>query len=72
MSGPLGFLVRNIHLATRNSKFQTDIEPECDEDFFSLHLNLGATFWNKIELLSWKRLGERSIRADILKSSLKN
>ena len=36
MSGPLGVLASNIHLATRNPKFRTEIEPECDEDVFVL------------------------------------
>ena len=50
MSGPLGFLVSNTYLATRNLKFRTKIEPECDKDlFFGLHLNLGAKFRTEIE-----------------------
>ena len=47
MSGLLGFLAStcNTHLATRNLKFQTEIEPECAKTlFFGLHLNLGAKF----------------------------
>ena len=57
MSGPLGFLASNIHLATRNPKFQTEIDSECSEDlFFGLHLNLGAKFRTEIELLSSTKL----------------
>ena len=45
MSSLLDFLASNTHLATRNQKFQTEIEPECDKDFFfGLHMNLGAKF----------------------------
>ena len=36
VSGPLGFLSSNTHLATSNPKFLTEIEPECGEDFFGL------------------------------------
>ena len=36
MSGPLGFLPSNTHLATRNPKFRAEIEPGCGEDFFFL------------------------------------
>ena len=47
MFGPLGFLSSNTHLATRNPKFRTEIEPECGEDlFFGLHLNLDPKFRN--------------------------
>ena len=57
MSGPLGFLASNTLLATRNPKFQTEIDPECVEDlFFGLHLNLGAKFQTEIELLSLTKL----------------
>ena len=56
-SGPLGFLASNTHLAKRNSKFRTVIEPECSEDFFfGLYLKLGAKFWTEIELLSLIKL----------------
>ena len=49
----VGFLASNIHLATRNPKFRTEVEPGCSEDlFFGLHLNLGAKFRIVIELLS--------------------
>ena len=42
-SGPLGFLASNTHLATRNPKLRTEIEPKSGENlFFGLHLNLGA------------------------------
>ena len=52
MSGPLGFLASDTHLATRNPKFRTEIEPECGKDlFFCLHLNLVAKFWTETELL---------------------
>ena len=57
MSGPLGFLASNTQLASRNPKFETEIEPECDEHlFFGLHLNLGAKFRTEIELLSLTKL----------------
>ena len=52
MSGPIGVLASNTQLATRNSKFQAEIEPECSEDLFfsfGLHLNLGAKFRSEIE-----------------------
>ena len=50
MSGPLGFLVGNTHLATRNPKFETEVEPECGKSFFfGLQLDLGAKFRNEIE-----------------------
>ena len=50
MSGTLGFLASNTHLATRNPKFWTEIEPECGKNLFlGLHLNLGAKFRAKIE-----------------------
>ena len=53
MSGPLGFLASNTHLATRNPKFRTEIDPECGEDlFFGLNLKSGAKFQTEIELLS--------------------
>ena len=49
MSGPLGFLASHTPLATRNSKFQTEKEPECSKDFFFvLQLNLGAKFRSEI------------------------
>ena len=45
MSDPLGFLASNIHLATRNPKFRTEIDPKCGKNFFfGLYLNLGAKF----------------------------
>ena len=58
MSGPLGFLASNTHLAPRNPKFHTAIEPECGEDlfFFSLHLNLRTKFRTEKELLSLTKL----------------
>ena len=57
MSGPLGFLASNTHLAKRNPKFRTEIDPECGEYlFFGLHLNLGAKFQTEIELLSLTEL----------------
>ena len=57
MSGPLGFLASNTHLATKNPKFRTKIDPECGEDlFFGLHLNLGTKFQTEIELLSLTKL----------------
>ena len=57
MSGPLGFLACNIHLATRNPKFRTEIEPECRKDlFFYLHLNLEAKFRTEKESLSVTKL----------------
>ena len=60
MCGPLAFLASNTHLATRNLKFWTEIEPECGEDlfffFFGLHLNLGAKFRTEIELLNLTKL----------------
>ena len=34
MSGPLVFLARNTHLATRNPKLRSEIEPEGGEDYF--------------------------------------
>ena len=34
MSDPLGFLASNTHLATRNPKFWTEIDPKCGKDFF--------------------------------------
>ena len=48
---------RNTHLATRNPKFWTEIEPECSEDLFFLlvftsDLNLEAKFRTEIGLLS--------------------
>ena len=45
------FLASNTHLATRNSKFQTEIEPECVKDLFcfGLHVNLGAKFLTEIK-----------------------
>ena len=53
MPGPLGFLASNTHLATRNPKFQTEIEPEfC----FGLHLNLGAKFRTEPKLFSLTKL----------------
>ena len=56
---PLGFRASNTHLATRNPKFQTEIEPECGKDFFfGLNLNLGAKFRTKIELSSLTKLRE--------------
>ena len=59
MSSPLGFLASNTHLATRNLKFQTEMEPECGKDlFFGLHLNLGAKFRTEIKLLSLTKLCE--------------
>ena len=43
----------HAHLTTRNPKFWIEIDPGCGEDlFFGLHLNLGAKFPTKIELLS--------------------
>ena len=36
MSGPLGFLTSNTHLATRNPKFRNEIELDCDKDPFFL------------------------------------
>ena len=57
MFGPLGFLASNTHLATRNPKFRTEVEPECGKDlFFGLHLNFEAKFPNEIELLSLIKL----------------
>ena len=58
MSGLHSFLASNTHLVTRNLKFRTEIEPECDKDLFfiGLHLNLGAKFRTKIELLSLTKL----------------
>ena len=57
MSGPLGFLANNTHLATRSLKLRTEIDPECGEDpGFGLHLNLGAKFPTEIELLSLTKL----------------
>ena len=57
MSGPRGFLASNTHVATRNPKFRTEIDPECGEDLFrGLHLNLGAKFRTEIELLSLTKL----------------
>ena len=35
MSVPLVFLASSTHLAIRNPKFGTEIEPECGEDLFS-------------------------------------
>ena len=50
MSDPLGFLASNTHLAKRNLKFYTEIEPECGKNFFfGLCLSLAAKFWSKIE-----------------------
>ena len=47
----------NTHLATRNPKFWTEIDPKCSEDlFFGLHLNLGTKFRTEIELLSLTKL----------------
>ena len=34
MSGSFGFLASNTHLARGNTKFQTDIKPECGKDLF--------------------------------------
>ena len=51
MSGPLGFLASNTHLATRNPKFRTKTEPECGEDLFfflGLQMNLGTKFRTEI------------------------
>ena len=56
MSGPLGFLASNTHLAIRNPKSRTEIEPECGKLFFLLHLNLGTKFHIEIELLSLTKL----------------
>ena len=61
MSGTLGFSASNTHLATRNPKFLTEIEPECGKDLFlggggGLHLNLGAKFRSEIALLSLNKL----------------
>ena len=58
MSGPLVFLASDTYLATRNLKFQTEIDSECGEDifFFGLHLNFGAKFRTEIELLSLTKL----------------
>ena len=54
---PSFFLVNNTHLATRNPKFLTEIEPDCGEYFFfGLHLNLGTKFRTEIELLSFTPL----------------
>ena len=53
----LSFFESNTHLATRNLKFQAEIEPDCSEDlFFGLHMNLGAKFWTEIELFSLTKL----------------
>ena len=57
MSGPLGFLASNTHLATRNPKFRTDIKPECGEDFFFWFLpEFGVKFRTEIELLGLTKL----------------
>ena len=57
MSAPLGFLASNTHLAIRNPKFRTEIDPECSKDlFFGHHLNLGAKFRTEIGLLSLTKL----------------
>ena len=73
MSGPLGFLVSNTHLATRNPKFQTEIEPECGKDLFlggeGLHLNLGAKFQTEIELLSLSKLHKNFIKSKLHKKA---
>ena len=52
MSGCLGFLAStgNTHLATRNPKFQTEIEPQCGKDFFFWSLpEFGAKFWTEVD-----------------------
>ena len=59
VSGPLIFFCKYYLLATRKSKLQTEIEPECGKDLFfvfGLRLNLGAKFRNVIELLSLTKL----------------
>ena len=57
MSGTLGSLASNTHLATRNPKFRTEIESECGKNlFFGLHLNLGVKFRTEMELLSLTKL----------------
>ena len=57
MSGPLGILASNTHSGTRNSKFRSEIEPECGEDlFFCLHLKLGKKLRTEIKLLSLTKL----------------
>ena len=57
MSDPLGFLASNTHLATRNLKLRTEIDPKCGKDFFfCLYLNLGAKFRTEIEILSLTKL----------------
>ena len=68
MSGLLVFLVSNTHLATRNLKFRTELEPEFGKDlFFGLHVNLGAKFQSKIELLDLtKRSGYFASRGKIV------
>ena len=55
MSRPLRFLANNTHLATRNPKFQTEIEPECDEDFF---------FWSSPEFRGKISNGNRIMKVN--------
>ena len=53
MFGFLGFLASNTHLASRNPKFRTEIEPKCGENpFFGLYQNFGAKIRTEIKLLS--------------------
>ena len=53
MSGPLIFLAGNTDFATRNPKFWTEIEPECDQELFFFFF---GQFWTEIKFLSLTKL----------------
>ena len=70
MSGLLGFLASNTHLAARNLKFRTEIKPECGEDvFFYLHLNLWAKFRAEIQLKFNQTLQKHFALSEFAKST---
>ena len=56
MSSPLSFLASDFHLATRNPKFWTEMDPKCDKDLFWSSPEFEAKFWTEIELLSLTKL----------------